>query len=168
MRKEDKMELLKATMIELLNPLRKSDYLSIITYAGDARTLLKPTSGIEKEYIKTIIRKIEAEGSTQAVKGIKLALETGRSHFIEGGNNQIILATDGAFDIGGGNKSLRRKIKKSSETGLFLSVLGIKNEKWTNKSLKEIAQLGQGKLIRCNSLKDSQKVLEAVKESALR
>ena len=168
MREGDKMELLQETMIELLGPLRAEDYLSIVTYAGNARLLLPPSSGIEKALIQEQIESIEAEGSTQAVKGLKLALQTGNKQFIEKGNNLIILATDGAFDIGKRNKSLRRKIEKNAANGLHTWVLGIKNEKWTKKSLKEIAELGSGQLIRCKNKGDTKKVLEEVKKSALR
>ena len=167
MREGNKMELLQETMIELLKPLRAQDYLSIVTYAGNARLLLPPSSGMEKELIQKEIENIEAEGSTQAVKGLKLALQTGNKQFIEGGNNLIILATDGAFDIGKRNKSLRRKIEKNAAKGLETWVLGIKNEKWTKKSLKEIADLGKGELIRCKNRGDTKKVLEEVKKSAL-
>lgn len=167
MREGNKMALLQETMIELLKPLRAQDYLSIVTYAGNARLLLPPSSGVEKELIQKEIENIEAEGSTQAVKGLKLALQTGNKQFIEGGNNLIILATDGAFDIGKRNKSLRRKIEKNAAKGLNTWVLGIKNEKWTKKSLKEIAELGNGSLIRCKNKGDTKKVLEEVKKSAL-
>ncbi|MEQ8907685.1 MAG: VWA domain-containing protein [Vicingaceae bacterium] len=167
MREEDKMDLLKQTMISLLNPLREKDFLSIVTYSGESEVLLPPTSGIQKEAIKKIIEDIKADGSTQAVKGIQQAIKTGRSNFLEDGNNQIILATDGAFDIGERNKRLRNKIERNAQNGLEVIVLGIKNERWTNKSLKEIAELGNGELLHCKSKKDTQKVLEAVKESAL-
>lgn len=167
MREEDKMELLKQTMIQLLNPLRAQDFLSIVTYSGEAKVLLQPTSGIKKEEIKQIIKAIKADGSTQAVKGIQQALKIAQSKFLAEGNNQIILATDGAFDIGIRNQRLRNKIKSNASRGIEILVLGIKNEKWTNKSLKEIAELGNGSLLHCSSKKDTQKVLEAVKKNAL-
>lgn len=163
MRENDKMDLLKKSMIELLEPLRDQDFLSIVTYSGDANVILSPTSAADKEKIKQIINNIEADGSTQAVKGIKKAIQVANSNFISDGNNEILLATDGAFDIGEGNKSLRRKIKSESKNGLIVTVLGIKNEKWTNKSLKEIAELGQGELIKINKPGDTKKVLEEVK-----
>lgn len=166
MNEEEKMDLLKQAMIQLLSPLRQIDYLSIVTYSGDAQVLLPPTSGIEKEAIQQQIEAIEAEGSTQAVKGIKKALQVGRSNFIEGGNNQIILATDGAFDIGERNQSLRQKISKAAKDGLSISVLGIKNARWTNKSLKEITDLGKGHLIKINGPKDAGKVLEEIKKQS--
>ncbi len=163
MRENDKMDLLKKSMIELLEPLRDQDFLSIVTYSGDANVILSPTSAADKEKIKQIINNIEADGSTQAVKGIKKAIQVANSNFISDGNNEILLATDGAFDIGEGNKSLRRKIKSESKNGLIVTVLGIKNERWTNKSLKEIAELGQGELIKINKPGDTKKVLEEVK-----
>lgn len=166
MREDEKMDLLKLAMIQLLEPLRSIDYLSIVTYSGEAKVLMSPTSGIQKQEIQKSIENIVADGSTQATKGIKRAIQLGNSNFIEGGNNQIILATDGAFDIGERNESLRRKIKNTSKQGLRISVLGIKNAKWTNKSLKEIVELGQGNYLKINSHKDVTKVLEEVKKQS--
>lgn len=168
MREDNKMELLQKTMIELLNPLRPFDYLSIVSYSGEASVLLKPTSAIAKEDIEKEIMAIQANGSTNAVKGIKKAIEVAKSNYIEGGNNQIILSSDGAFDIGERNIGLRRKIEQNAKEGINITVLGIKNERWTNKSLKEIADLGGGDLLHCKSEKDTKKVLEEVKEQALK
>ncbi len=168
MREEERMEILKLAMIELLEPLRSIDYLSIVIYSGEARVLLPPTSAVNKEEIKRSIEGIVADGSTQAVKGIQKAIQLGKSNFLEDGNNQIILATDGAFDIGKRNASLRRKIKNSAEEGLRITVLGIKNAKWTNKSLKEIVELGQGSYLKINNKKDASQVLEEVKKRSLK
>lgn len=164
MQEEERMELLKKSMINLMESLREIDYLSIVTYSGEAEVLLPPTSGISKEAIRQSIENIVADGSTQAVKGIKKAIHTGSTSFIEGGNNQIILATDGAFNIGERNMSLRRKIEKTAENGLTITVLGIKNDRWTTKSLKEISDLGKGDLIRISGDRDAEKVLEEVKK----
>jgi len=168
MREEERMDLLKKAMINLLESLREIDYLSIVTYSGEAQVLLTPTSGISRDAIRRSIDNIVADGSTQAVKGIKKAIQTGNSSFIEGGNNQIILATDGAFNIGERNMSLRRKIEKTAEDGLTITVLGIKNDRWTNKSLKEISDLGKGDLIRISGDRDAEKVLEEVKKKSKR
>jgi Mg-chelatase subunit ChlD len=168
MREEDKMALLQKTMIELLKPLRSIDYLSIVSYSGEATVILKPTSAIAKKDIEDIIMNIQADGSTNAVKGIKKAIEIAKSNFLENGNNQIILSSDGAFDIGERNVGLRNKIEQNAKQGINITVLGIKNERWTNKSLKEIADLGGGELLHCRSEKDTKNVLEAVKEQALK
>ncbi len=166
MREDERMDLLKKAMINLLESLREIDYLSIVTYSGEATLLLEPTSGVSKEAIRRSIDNITADGSTQAVKGIKKALQTGNSSFIEGGNNQIILATDGAFNIGERNMSLRKKIEESAKNGLTITVLGIKNDRWTNKSLKEISELGNGDLIHINNERDAEKVLEEIKRKS--
>ncbi len=163
MRKEEKMDLLKQAMIELLNPLRSIDYLAIVTYSGEAKVLLAPTSAINKNEIETQINNIKADGSTQAVKGIKRAIKVAKSNFLENGNNQIILVSDGAFDIGERNKSLRTQIKKEAGNGLIITTVGIKNEQWTNKSLKEISDLGKGHFIRIKNKGDVKKLLEEVK-----
>ena len=168
MREEDKMALLQKTIIELLKPLRPIDYLSIVSYSGEATVILNPTSAIAKKDIEDIIMSIKADGSTNAVKGIKKAIEIAKSNFLENGNNQIILSSDGAFDIGERNIGLRNKIEQNAKQGINITVLGIKNERWTNKSLKEIADLGGGELLHCRSEKDTKNVLEAVKEQALK
>lgn len=166
MREQSKMDLLKKAMITLLEPLRPIDYLSIVTYSGEAEVVLKPTSAINKLEIKETINSIEADGSTQAVKGIKKAIKVAKSSFIEQGNNQILLVSDGAFDIGERNQSLRNQIKKESNAGLIISTVGIKNEKWTNKSLIEISELGNGSFQRIKKESDTNKLLEEVKQKA--
>lgn len=167
MRQDEKMEILKTAMIELLGPLRATDYLSIVTYSGEAEVILPPTSGVNKKEIEESINNIQADGGTHAVKGIKKAIQVGKSNFIADGNNQIFLASDGAFSLGR-SQSVRRKIQSTAREGLSITVLGIKNAKWTDKSLKEIAQLGEGSLIKVKSLNDAIKVLETVKEKSSR
>lgn len=167
MNNNDKMALLQKAMTDLLTPLRSIDYLSIVTYAGNARVLLQPTSAIEKDSIEKSIFNIQAEGSTQAVKGLNTAIDVGLSNFIEGGNNQIILATDGAFDIGERNTRLRERIEETAQKGLKITVVGIQSERHTKSSLKEIASLGDSEFIRIKNKNQSKKLLEFVKESAL-
>ncbi|MBL4707515.1 MAG: VWA domain-containing protein [Flavobacteriales bacterium] len=168
MKQEEKMDILKEAMITLLEPLRSIDYISIVTYSGEAKVVLAPTSGDKKEAIAEQIRNLNTDGSTNAVKGIKKAIVVGKGNFIDGGNNQIFLASDGAFDIGERNQSLRRKIESTAREGLTITVLGIKNDNWTNKSLKEIAELGKGDLIRIKSMTGASKVLKEVKKKAAR
>lgn len=168
MREEQKMDILKKAMIELLKPLRAIDYITIVTYSGEARVVLPTSQGNLKEEIAKQIESLQADGSTNAVKGIKKAIQVGKSNFLEEGNNQIFLASDGAFNIGENNMSLRKKIKKTAEDGLTITVLGIKNDNWTNKSLKEIATLGEGDLIKIKSMRDAGKVLQSMKRKAMR
>jgi len=168
MREAGRMELLKTAMIKLMEPLRSVDYLSIVTYSGEATILMPPTSGEDKSIIQTSIENIPADGSTQAVKGIKEAIEVGMSNLIQDGNNQIFLASDGAFDIGDRNTRLRKQISTTAESGLLISVIGIKNENWTAKRLKEIAYLGGGTYVKIKSEKDTDQVLEEMKINALK
>lgn len=168
MREEQKMDILKKAMIELLEPLRAIDYITIVTYSGEAKVVLPTSQGNLKEEIAKQIENLQADGSTNAVKGIKKAIQAGKSNFLEEGNNQIFLASDGAFNIGENNIGLRKKIKKTAEEGLTITVLGIKNDNWTNKSLKEIATLGKGDLIKIKSMRDAGKVLQSMKRKAMR
>ncbi len=168
MREEQKMDILKKAMIELLEPLREIDYITIVTYSGEAKVILATSKGNLKDEIAQQIAELKADGSTNAVKGIKKAIQVGKNSFLENGNNQIFLASDGAFNIGENNMSLRKKIKKTAEEGLTITVLGIKNDNWTNKSLKEIATLGNGDLIKIKSMRDASKVLQSMKRKALR
>ena len=168
MNKDGKMDLLKSSMKELLIPLRSIDKIAIVSYAGEASLLLASTEASNKQKISSIIESIPADGSTNAVKGLRMALQVAKSNFIEGGNNQIILATDGAFDIGSKNTRLRNRIEKSSNEDIIISVIGIKNDRWTNKSLKEIADLGGGDLLRIHSDRNLSVILEEVKGKSLR
>ncbi|MFB1023187.1 MAG: VWA domain-containing protein [Vicingaceae bacterium] len=166
MREEQKMDLLKTAMIQLLEPLREIDFITIVTYSGEAKVVLPTSSGNLKDEIAVQIENLTADGSTNAVKGIKKAIQVGKSNFLENGNNQIFLASDGDFNIGENNMSLRKKIVKTAEEGLTITVLGIKNDNWTNKSLKEIADLGEGDLLKIKSMRDASKVLQSMKRKA--
>lgn len=163
MQHDGKIELLKAAMKELLIPLREIDYLAIVSYAGESSVILPSTPASQKSLIAARIDELNADGSTNAVKGINRALQVASANFIEGGNNQIILATDGAFDIGSKNNRLRSKIERYAKDDIHISVIGIKNDKWTNKSLKEISDLGSGKLLKLRSENNLNVILDEVK-----
>jgi len=166
MTKEGRMDLLKATMVKLLTPLRSIDSLSIVTYSGDARILIAPTSGFEKDKIAEAINNITPEGSTQAAKGLSTAIDVGLSSFIASGNNQIVLATDGDFDIGSANTRLREKITNAAKKGLTTSVVGIRQEKGSGKSLREIKNLGEGEMLKIKLESQTASVLEMIKKQS--
>ena len=167
MEEQERFELLKLSLEELLKPLRSIDYLSMISYAGEAEMLLDPTSSVEKEKIRRQIKNLKSGGSTNAVKGIDLALETAHSSFIEGGNNQIYLVTDGAFSIGRYNERSRNAIREAAKKGIYISALAVRSARQSRQSLKEIVDLGEGKFIRIEGENDKNRILEAVKKSAL-
>lgn len=168
MEDEARFDLLKISLIELLKPLRSIDYLSMISYAGEAELLLAPTSSVEKDSIGKVIRSLKASGSTNAVKGIDLALETAYDSFIEGGNNEIYLVTDGAFSLGSRNRRSRNDLDEAADYGIKVSVLAVKSDRIARKSLREISKLGDGDLIRIEREGDKDKVLKAIKRSSLR
>ncbi len=166
MGKDEKLELLKKSMYELLNPLREIDKISVVTYDSDAHLILPPTSANNKEQIMSIIDTITASGYTSGNKGIAKAYEVAKSAFIENGNNQIFLATDGAFNIGEKNVRTPRLIKKGAEKGISISVIGIKNDKWTEKNLKAIAKNGSGIYLRLRDDSDLDIILSNVKKNS--
>ncbi len=168
MEEEGRFDLLKISLYELLKPLRSVDYLSMISFDAEAELLLAPTSSIEKERIEERIRALKSGGSTNAVKGIDLALKTAYESFIEGGNNEIYLVSDGEFYLGKYNYKSRRKIEEAAAKGIRISVLAVKSERESRKSLKEIVSLGGGELIRLERSGDKNSILEAVKENSLR
>lgn len=166
MAKNDKLELLKKSMYELLVPLRDIDKISVVTYDSDAHLILPPTPANNKKHIVSIIDTITASGYTSGNKGIAKAYEVAKSAFIEKGNNQIFLATDGAFNIGEKNVRTPRLIKKGAEKGISISVIGIKNDKWTEKNLKSIAKNGSGIYLRLRDESDLEIILSNVKKNS--
>ena len=96
----DKLPLLKKALALLVEQLRPQDQMAIVVYAGAARMVLSPTSGTHKATILDMLSGLEAGGSTAGGAGIRLAYELAREHFIEAGNNRVIPATDGDFNVG--------------------------------------------------------------------
>jgi len=100
MQDENKLPLVKSAMRMLVNELRPNDRVAIVVYAGAAGKVLESTPGNQKQKILEAIEKLEAGGSTAGGEGLRLAYQTARENFITGGNNRIILATDGDFNVG--------------------------------------------------------------------
>ncbi len=101
----------------LVDQLREQDKVSIVVYAGAAGLVLKPTSGDEKTTIKDAIDKLESGGSTAGGAGIKLAYKTANEYFVKGGNNRVILCTDGDFNIGASSDDdMERLIEQERKT----------------------------------------------------
>ena len=155
MRYLERIDLLKIAMIELTAKLRDIDYMSVVTYASAAKTRLEPTQGSNKASIDSLIWSLEARGTTASDKGLDQAYLVAESAFIEAGNNQIILVTDGAFDA----KSLYRLIKKKAKEEIRLSVVGIKAEKSMALELTEMASAGEGSFVNVKDLTEAKTVL---------
>lgn len=141
MRAEDKLPLLKASLIELLPHLRLEDELSIVSFSGKGKVVLKPTSCTKKDKINDALEKLESKGLTNFSKGIKLAYKTAQSNFKEDANNRIIVATDGAFSV---DDNIYELTDNEADKKIYLSVFSFGNKEKKVKSLNKLAKVGKG------------------------
>lgn len=141
MNNPDKLPLLKKSVLLLLKTMRQEDQISIITYSGKARVALPPTSFKEEEKIKKVIAQLKSEGKTDGNAGLKLAYDIADKNYIRGGNNRIILATDGEFPIG--NKSYEM-VEKFSNEDIMISVFNFGKNAGSTKGLEKLAVTGKG------------------------
>ncbi len=160
MQSPNKLPLLKSAYKLLTNELRENDRVAIVVYAGAAGLVLPSTSGTDKEKIINAIEQLYAGGSTAGSAGIKLAYETAKENFIEGGNNRVILATDGDFNIGPSSDSeLVRLIEEKRKEGIFLTVLGFGMGNYKDSKMEKIADKGNGNYAYIDNILEAKKVL---------
>jgi Ca-activated chloride channel homolog len=160
MNSPDKLPLVKASLKYLVSELRAKDSVTIVVYAGAAGLVLPPTPGNQKEKILDSIDKLEAGGSTAGGAGIQLAYKVARDNFIKQGNNRVILATDGDFNVGvSSDGELVRTIEEKREQGVFLSVLGFGTGNLQDAKMEQLADKGNGNYAYIDSLLEAKKVL---------
>ena len=160
METENKLPLVKSSMKLLVDQLREQDKVSMVVYAGNAGLVLKPTSGAEKIRIKDAIDKLEAGGSTAGGQGIKLAYKTAKENFFEGGNNRVILCTDGDFNVGvSSDDELERMIEQERKSGVFLTVLGYGMGNYKDNKMQKLADKGNGNHAYIDGISEAKKVL---------
>ncbi|MCB9336363.1 MAG: VWA domain-containing protein [Flavobacteriales bacterium] len=159
MKQKGRLDLLKSSMIELLNGLRTIDKLAIVTYASSTDVILESEFVTNKAKITELIQDLEAGGYTAGGKGIKKAYQVARANFIEEGNNQVIIATDGAFNLDKGDKGILNDVEANFKKGVTISVVGVKNEKWTIKSMTDIAETGGGHYLHIESFAQAKPIL---------
>ncbi len=159
MKQKGRMDVLKASMIELLNGLRPIDKLAIVTYASSTDVLLESEYVTDKAKITQLIQDLSAGGYTAGAKGIKKAYQVARDNFMKDANNQVIIATDGAFNLEKGDKTILNDVTANYKKGVFLSVLGVKNEKWTVSSMTAMAESGGGNYLHIESFAQAKQVL---------
>ena len=156
----DKLPLLKQSLKLLVDQLREKDKVSLCVYAGNAGLVLPPTNGLQKQKIKDAIDALEAGGSTAGGAGIQLAYKTAKESFIKGGNNRVILCTDGDFNIGiSSDDELERMIEKERESGVFLTVLGFGTGNYQDAKMQKLADKGNGNHAYIDQLSEARKVL---------
>jgi Ca-activated chloride channel family protein len=137
----------------------------LISYSTFSKVIIEATSGSEKELLIKTIQGIKAQGMTAGGDGMKLAYRQALKHFIKGGNNQVIMATDGKFNQG--NTNLDRLVEKNYVKGICLTVLGIKNKPEDAESMQQIAEVGGGNFLLIDSYEDSKQLLiEEIKRTS--
>ena len=160
MDEENKLPLLKSSFKMLLGQLRPDDKIAIVTYANGTKVVLPSTSVKDKEKIIKVLDNLYASGGTSGGKGIQLAYEQAQKSFIKNGNNRIILATDGDFNIGINNTTdLEKFIEKQRESGIYMSVLGFGIGNYRDDMAETIADKGNGNYAYIDNITEAKKVL---------
>jgi Ca-activated chloride channel family protein len=160
MQSPDKLPLVRSALRLLVDQLRPQDRVAIVAYAGAAGLVLPSTAGSEKGRIAEAIDRLEAGGSTAGGEGILLAYETARKSFVEGGNNRVILATDGDFNVGvTSDGELERLIEAKRREKIFLTVLGFGTGNIKDSKMELLADKGNGNYAYIDTLLEARKVL---------
>lgn len=160
MNSENKLPLLKSAFKLLVNQLREHDKVSIVVYAGAAGLVLEPTSGANKQKILESLDNLQAGGSTAGGAGIELAYAIAQDNFIDGGNNRVILATDGDFNVGASSdRSMEELIEVKRKSGVFLTALGFGMGNYKDSKLETLADKGNGNHAYIDTMQEAQKVL---------
>lgn len=156
----ERIGLVKASMKLLVDQLREQDKVAIVVYAGAAGMVLPSTAGSNKNKIKEAIDHLEAGGSTAGGAGIKLAYKTAREYFVKGGNNRVILCTDGDFNVGeSSDDAMERLIEEERKSGVFLTVLGYGMGNYQDAKMQKLADKGNGNHAYIDGITEAKKVL---------
>jgi Ca-activated chloride channel family protein len=158
MANKGKMDLLQASMLGLVEVLRPTDQLAFMTYASNAVVVMDMTKGDRKAELEKAISALEAGGMTAGLVGFKRAYKMARTHFIDGGNNQLIVATDGAFRNADRPK-LVKMAERNGKRGVKTTVIGIRSTDFAGRTLEELANIGKGSFIYVANFDASKKLL---------
>lgn len=157
---DNKLPLIKAAFQLFLKNLRPIDTVSIVTYGGNVSIWMQPTSGSEKELIGKRIEELEAAGDTPGESAIRLAYKLAAKTFIKDGNNRVILATDGDFNVGETTEeALEDLIFQQRQTGVYLTCLGVGMGNLKDSKLQALAKKGNGNYAYLDDLKEAEKTL---------
>tara|TARA_R110002072_G_scaffold300571_4_gene478350 strand:+ start:4885 stop:7236 length:2352 start_codon:yes stop_codon:yes gene_type:complete len=156
----NKLPLLKSSMKILLDELREDDMVSIVYYANNVGVLLEPTRASEKNKIIEIIDKMQASGGTSGGAGLELAYQMAEKNFIKGGNNRIILATDGDFNIGrSSGEEMQKLIEEKRKSGVFLTCLGYGMGNYKDSKMEILANKGNGNYAYIDNIQEANRFL---------
>jgi Ca-activated chloride channel family protein len=156
----NRLPLLKSAFKLLVNNLRAKDSVAIVVYGGTTGIMLNATSGAEKEKIINAIDELTPGGSTPGASGVLLAYGLAKRHFIVGGNNRVILATDGDFNVGiKTEEELDELISRNKESGIYLTCLGVGMGNYKDSKIQTLARKGDGNFSYLDNFNEAQKVL---------
>ncbi len=156
----NKLPLLKSAFGMLVNELRAEDRVAIVVYAGAAGVVLESTPGNRKEIIMQALDNLRAGGSTAGGAGLMLAYKIAEKNFVRGGNNRIILATDGDFNVGvSDNKSMEQLVEEKRGLGIYMTVLGFGMGNIKDDKMEIIADKGNGNYAYIDNIQEARRVL---------
>jgi Ca-activated chloride channel family protein len=156
----NKLPLIKSGLRLLITNLRPEDTISIVAYGGTARIVLEGVSGAEKQQIENAVESLHAEGDTPGEAGIRLAYKVAARHFINRGNNRIILASDGDFNVGkSSEEDLEGVIGEQQKTGIYLTCIGVGTGNYKDSKLSALGQKGKGDFAYLDNEAEASKVL---------
>jgi Ca-activated chloride channel family protein len=156
----DKLPLVKSALKMMARQMSSRDRISLVVYAGNTGVVLEPTAGDQGARIEAALDHLEAGGSTNGAAGIELAYKLARQVFIEGGNNRVLLATDGDFNVGVTSfEHLLDLIRDERKSGIALTTLGVGTGNYNDRLMEQLADAGDGNYAYLDSLKEAQKVL---------
>jgi Ca-activated chloride channel family protein len=159
MQSEDKLPLVKQAFRALVQELRPVDRVAIVVYAGAAGLVLPPTSGSDKATILEALERLEAGGSTAGGAGLRLAYDVARENYLAEGNNRLILATDGDFNVGvSSDAEMIRLVEARREEGTFLTVLGFGTGNLKDSKMEQMADKGNGHYAYIDNFREAHKV----------
>lgn len=156
----NRLPLLQSAFRLLVNNLRDKDTVSIVVYGGAVGIMLNATSGAEKKKIISAIDSLTPGGSTPGESGIRVAYRLANSHFLKNGNNRVILATDGDFNVGlHKEEELEEMISKQRQSGIYLTCLGVGMGNYKDSKIQSLARKGNGNFAYIDSYSEAEKVL---------
>jgi Ca-activated chloride channel family protein len=157
----DRLPLIQSAFRLLVDKLRAEDTVSIVVYAGNAGLVLPPTSGADKATILAALGRLSAGGSTAGGEGIELAYKVAKDNFKADGNNRVILATDGDFNVGISSiRDLETFIEEKRKSGVYLTTIGVGDDNYRDSVLETLADKGNGQYDYLDSMNEAKKVFE--------
>ncbi|GGH31841.1 DUF3520 domain-containing protein [Sphingobacterium alkalisoli] len=156
----NKLPLVKSSLKLLVDQLREVDKVAIVTYAGNANVALESVSGNQKMKIKDVIEDLKAGGSTAGGDGLKMAYKIARQNFVKNGNNRIVMATDGDFNVGASSDDdMEKLIAKERESGVHISILGYGMGNYKDSKLELLANKGHGNYAYIDNISEARKAI---------